>query len=158
LIDCDSKNYTKFKKSIFSQVQHGPEIEELTVGHSIGDRAHVIEKKRDKEGRLRKQQRFINLDQEEAEDFNEEFKTRATHNLSSSGLGQMHASIGGAGGQQQRAIDDGRRSHRHGQRRADSHYHHQEQQGSSGSRPIVTVPDDDDDDVVMVEERRGRNG
>jgi len=150
------------------QVQHGPEIEELTVGHSIGDRSHVIEKKRDKDGHVRKKQRFINLDQEEAEDFNEEFKTRASHNLSSSG--QMHASIGGAApngsgsSTQQRAIEDGgRRSHatRSGQhRRAADRQHQEGSSGSRGSKPIVTVPDDDeDDDVVMVEERRGhRNG
>lgn len=39
------------------------EDEEISVGHAIGDRAHVIEKKRDKDGRMRSQQRFINLDE-----------------------------------------------------------------------------------------------
>ena len=37
--------------------------EETTVGHAIGDREHIIEKKRDKDGRVRKNQRFVNLDE-----------------------------------------------------------------------------------------------
>ena len=39
------------------------EREEMTVGHAIGDREHIIEKKRDKDGRIRKNQRFVNLDE-----------------------------------------------------------------------------------------------
>ena len=37
--------------------------ERMSVGHTIGDRTHVIEKKRDRDGRIREQQRFVNLDQ-----------------------------------------------------------------------------------------------
>lgn len=36
---------------------------EMEVGHHVGNRAHVIEKKRDKDGRVRQQQRFVNLDE-----------------------------------------------------------------------------------------------
>ncbi|VDM62150.1 unnamed protein product, partial [Angiostrongylus costaricensis] len=37
--------------------------EELAIGHTIGDRTHIIEKKRDKDGKVRRQQRFVNLDE-----------------------------------------------------------------------------------------------
>uniref|UniRef100_A0A1I7XA62 Myeloid leukemia factor n=1 Tax=Heterorhabditis bacteriophora TaxID=37862 RepID=A0A1I7XA62_HETBA len=37
--------------------------EEMSIGHIIGDRSHVIEKKRDKDGNVRKQQKFVNLDE-----------------------------------------------------------------------------------------------
>lgn len=37
--------------------------EEISVGHAIGDREHIIEKKRDRDGRVRKNQKFIGLDE-----------------------------------------------------------------------------------------------
>ncbi|VDM72195.1 unnamed protein product [Strongylus vulgaris] len=37
--------------------------EEMAIGHTIGDRTHIIEKKRDKDGNVRRQQRFVNLDE-----------------------------------------------------------------------------------------------
>ncbi|KAK6042646.1 hypothetical protein COOONC_19848 [Cooperia oncophora] len=37
--------------------------EEMSIGHTIGDRTHIIEKKRDKDGNVRRQQRFVNLDE-----------------------------------------------------------------------------------------------
>lgn len=43
-------------------VRHG-DREEVTVNHAIGDRAHEIKKKRDADGRVRKSQRFVNLDE-----------------------------------------------------------------------------------------------
>ncbi|KHJ84912.1 hypothetical protein OESDEN_15368 [Oesophagostomum dentatum] len=39
--------------------------EEMSIGHTIGDRTHIIEKKRDKDGNVRRQQRFVNLDEGE---------------------------------------------------------------------------------------------
>ncbi|EYC36669.1 hypothetical protein Y032_0868g2779 [Ancylostoma ceylanicum] len=39
------------------------EREEMAIGHTIGDRTHIIEKKRDKDGNVRRQQRFVNLDE-----------------------------------------------------------------------------------------------
>lgn len=35
--------------------------DKLTIGHTIGDRTHVIEKKRDRDGRIRERQSFVNL-------------------------------------------------------------------------------------------------
>lgn len=43
-------------------VKNGEE-QHLSVGHHVGERAHVIEKKRDKDGKIRQQQRFVNLDE-----------------------------------------------------------------------------------------------
>ena len=37
------------------------EREEVTIGHSIGNKTHFVEKKRDKDGRVRQQQKFVNL-------------------------------------------------------------------------------------------------
>ncbi|KAE9414859.1 hypothetical protein Angca_008429 [Angiostrongylus cantonensis] len=54
--------------------------EELAIGHTIGDRTHIIEKKRDKDGKVRRQQRFVNLDEAAAEDFDREFQSRARAN------------------------------------------------------------------------------
>lgn len=48
------------KLMLLRQVQDGDEAE-LMIGHSIGDRSHIIEKKRDKDGKTRQQQRFVNL-------------------------------------------------------------------------------------------------
>ncbi|GMT14639.1 hypothetical protein PFISCL1PPCAC_5936, partial [Pristionchus fissidentatus] len=53
------------------RVQDGDE-EEMVIGHTIGDREHVMEKKRDKDGNVRKNQRFRNLDEAEAEAFDRE--------------------------------------------------------------------------------------
>lgn len=52
------------KLAYFRSVQKGMDGEaEMEVGHHVGNRAHVIEKKRDKDGRVRQQQRFVNLDE-----------------------------------------------------------------------------------------------
>ncbi|KAI1728510.1 myelodysplasia-myeloid leukemia factor 1-interacting protein domain-containing protein [Ditylenchus destructor] len=60
-------------------VKNGEE-QHLSVGHHVGERAHVIEKKRDKDGKIRQQQRFVNLDEDEAEQFNNEGSRRAVSN------------------------------------------------------------------------------
>ena len=39
------------------------DIEEMEIGHTIGNRKHFIEKKRDKDGIIRSQQRFVNIDE-----------------------------------------------------------------------------------------------
>lgn len=112
-------------------VQKGNE-HKLSVGHAIGDRAHFIEKKRDKDGRIRQQQKFVNLDEDEAEDFNREFKTRATNNLSNSfGVG-----VSNGRGQRQQAIENGSSSSSKSIRRGGE------------TAPIVTVPDDDEEEEV----------
>jgi len=45
---------------MFRVVKDGDE-EHVTVGHTIGDRSHLIEKKRDKTGRTHQKQKFVNL-------------------------------------------------------------------------------------------------
>ncbi|KAK0085686.1 hypothetical protein PV325_004632 [Microctonus aethiopoides] len=48
----------------------------LAIGHHIGDRAHIIEKKKDlNNGDEEEHQEFINLDDDEAETFNREFES-----------------------------------------------------------------------------------
>jgi hypothetical protein len=119
------------------QVKHGYEDEEITVGHSIGDRTHVIEKKRDKDGRMRSQQKFINLDSDEAERFNEEFKSRAAEGLGVSGR---------RSGSRQQAIENGSKHRRGGggtSGRAGG-------ESSASNGPIVEIPDDDDDEIVEI--------
>uniref|UniRef100_A0A914XL15 Myeloid leukemia factor n=1 Tax=Plectus sambesii TaxID=2011161 RepID=A0A914XL15_9BILA len=54
--------------------------ERMTIGHTIGDKTHVIEKKRGRDGRIKEEQRFVNLDQAEAEQFDREFGDRAKRN------------------------------------------------------------------------------
>uniref|UniRef100_A0A182N3X3 Myeloid leukemia factor n=1 Tax=Anopheles dirus TaxID=7168 RepID=A0A182N3X3_9DIPT len=50
----------------------------MAIGHHIGDRAHIIEREHNiSTGMQEERQDFINLDDEEAEDFDREFQTRA---------------------------------------------------------------------------------
>ncbi|EDW77143.1 uncharacterized protein Dwil_GK22209 [Drosophila willistoni] len=54
-------------------------VKKMAIGHHIGERAHIIEKEQDmRSGQLEERQEFINLDEEEAEQFDREFTTRAT--------------------------------------------------------------------------------
>ncbi|PIO65392.1 hypothetical protein TELCIR_11839 [Teladorsagia circumcincta] len=101
--------------------------EEMAIGHTIGDRTHIIEKKRDKDGNVRRQQRFVNLDESAAEDFDREFQSRARANMGYSNNGR-------------RALGDGL----HG-----GYRHHSADAGASGSRdsaPIITLPEEDDEE------------
>jgi hypothetical protein len=123
-------------------VQRGADLSELSVGHSIGDRSHVIEKKRDKTGKFRQQQRFVNLDEDGAEDFNNEFKSHANHHLHSS-FGFIPGGSNGHGDRRSIKIN----AHNYGKKDAGRP---EIQQG-----PIVTVPDDDDDDIDVVYQRKG---
>jgi len=102
--------------------------ERVSIGHHIGDRAHYVEKKRDANGQFRQKQKFINLDEEEAEHFNNEFKHRANRNLSNL--------FGGAPVDNRRAIGGSGRSNARDEI----------QSGSGSSAPIVTIPDDDEDE------------
>ncbi|XP_037806924.1 myeloid leukemia factor isoform X2 [Lucilia sericata] len=53
-------------------------VKKMAIGHHIGDRAHIIEKEQDlRSGQLEEHQEFINLDEDEAEDFDREFTTKA---------------------------------------------------------------------------------
>ncbi|KYB26117.1 myeloid leukemia factor isoform X3 [Tribolium castaneum] len=49
----------------------------MAIGHHIGERAHIIEKEQNMHtGDREERQDFINLDEEEAEDFNKEWETK----------------------------------------------------------------------------------
>ncbi|XP_074113913.1 myeloid leukemia factor isoform X1 [Cotesia typhae] len=49
----------------------------MAIGHHIGERAHIIEKKKDlRNGAEEEHQEFINLDDDEAENFNQEWEQR----------------------------------------------------------------------------------
>uniref|UniRef100_T1PDI4 Myelodysplasia-myeloid leukemia factor 1-interacting protein n=1 Tax=Musca domestica TaxID=7370 RepID=T1PDI4_MUSDO len=54
-------------------------VKKMAIGHHIGERAHIIEKEQDiRSGQLEERQEFINLDEDEAEDFDREFTTKAS--------------------------------------------------------------------------------
>uniref|UniRef100_A0A182Y9B8 Uncharacterized protein n=1 Tax=Anopheles stephensi TaxID=30069 RepID=A0A182Y9B8_ANOST len=70
----------------------------MAIGHHIGDRAHIIEREQNvSTGVQEERQDFINLDDEEAEDFDREFQTKAR-----SVMGGMHG--GGRGRSAQLAL------------------------------------------------------
>ncbi|CAD5212273.1 unnamed protein product [Bursaphelenchus okinawaensis] len=114
------------------EVRDGEEAR-IAVGHHIGDRSHVIEKKRDRDGRVRQNQKFVNLDEDEAETFNQEFKNRATRNLAFDPFARQ--------GSDRRAIEDGSSGHRNDRRRREV----TRGDGPSSSAPIIEIPDDDED-------------
>lgn len=50
----------------------------MAIGHHIGERAHIIEREQNvRTGNQEERQDFINLDDEEAEDFDREFQTKS---------------------------------------------------------------------------------
>lgn len=51
-------------------------VEKMSVGHHIGDKAHIIEKKRGRDGQIKEEQKFKNLKQEEAKDFDRHFTNK----------------------------------------------------------------------------------
>ncbi|KAF5296463.1 hypothetical protein FQR65_LT01452 [Abscondita terminalis] len=62
---CDSRSGTK----------------KMSIGHHIGERAHIIEREQNvHSGDQEERQDFINLDEEEADDFNREWETRTYRN------------------------------------------------------------------------------
>lgn len=70
---CDSRTGTK----------------QMAIGHHIGDRAHILERKQDlRSGEEEENQEYINLEEEEAETFNKEWETRTRRSM---------GAIGGAG-------------------------------------------------------------
>ncbi|VBB29894.1 unnamed protein product [Acanthocheilonema viteae] len=115
--------------------------DKLTIGHTIGDRSHVIEKKRDRDGRIRERQSFVNLSQDEAEAFDREFASRARRNL----MGSR------SDGHRTRAIEGGTR---YGGTTSNSRNYVPRIGGTSA--PIITLPDEEDDSDVMAEEDYGR--
>ncbi|KAI6180723.1 hypothetical protein M3Y98_00751800 [Aphelenchoides besseyi] len=116
--------------------------EHISVGHHMGGRSHLIEKKRDRDGRFRSSQKFVNLNEEDAATFNAEFKERANRNLSGLYGGNHSASDG------RRAIEQGPSNN--------SRYSRPSRQHESASHPIITVPDDDEEDEVETIESNTR--
>ncbi|CAK1555533.1 unnamed protein product [Leptosia nina] len=54
-------------------------VKKMSIGHHIGERAHVIEREQNVySGDAEERQEFINLDEEEAEDFDREFQQRSS--------------------------------------------------------------------------------
>ena len=104
----------------------------MAIEHTIGNRTHVIEKKRDRDGRIREQQHFVNLDQNEAEDFDREFASRVRRNFGGAGAERYRAIEHGSGSSRSNATSEPRGSRSNAI--------------SGGSAPIVTLPDDDADE------------
>ncbi|XP_023159945.2 myeloid leukemia factor isoform X2 [Drosophila hydei] len=105
-------------------------LKKMAIGHHIGERAHIIEKEQDlRSGQLEERQEFINLDEEEAEQFDREFTSRATRGIMPHGSGHsgLHA-IRGA------------------------------RPAAGGSTVTIEPLDDDDDDDCVIQEptRTGR--
>lgn len=64
----------------------------MAIGHHIGERGHVIEKQKNlHNGDEEEHQEYINLDEEEADDFNKEWQTRARHSSHSNHVGADRA-------------------------------------------------------------------
>lgn len=58
----------------------------MAIGHHIGERAHIIEREQNvRTGEQEERQDYINLDDEEAEEFDREFQTKARSSMSLSG-------------------------------------------------------------------------
>ncbi|KAK6738083.1 hypothetical protein RB195_020280 [Necator americanus] len=103
--------------------------EEMSIGHTIGDRTHIIEKKRDKDGNVRRQQRFVNLDESAAEDFDREFQSRARANMGySASNGRRALGDSSSGSYRHRSADAAGRSR------------------TGDNAPIITLPDDDEEE------------
>lgn len=73
------------------QIRHGPGgvkevrevvrdtskgLEKVAIGHHIGDRAHIIERKKENNGEMEEIVNLENLDEEELNEFNQEFESR----------------------------------------------------------------------------------
>lgn len=59
-------------------------VKKLAIGHHIGDRAHIIEREQNlRTGDQEERQDYINLDEEEADEFNNEWKEKASRHFSS---------------------------------------------------------------------------
>lgn len=74
----------------------------MAIGHHIGDRAHIIEREQNyRSGDQEERQDFINIEEDEAEDFNREWehKTRSRSEIPRiTGGGTYGSRHGGYGG------------------------------------------------------------
>ncbi|EDW48046.1 myeloid leukemia factor isoform X3 [Drosophila sechellia] len=102
-------------------------VKKMAIGHHIGERAHIIEKEQDmRSGQLEERQEFINLEEEEAEQFDREFTSRASR-------GAVQSRHHGGGMQ---AIMPARPA------------------AHTSTLTIEPVEDDDDDDDCVIQEQQ----
>ncbi|KMY94111.1 myeloid leukemia factor isoform X5 [Drosophila simulans] len=102
-------------------------VKKMAIGHHIGERAHIIEKEQDmRSGQLEERQEFINLEEEEAEQFDREFTSRASR-------GAVQSRHHGSGMQ---AIMPARPA------------------AQTSTLTIEPVDDDDDDDDCVIQEQQ----
>lgn len=131
------------------------EEEKLEIGRTIGERTHIIEKKRDKDGRTRKQQKFVNLDEDEAVDFDLEFQERAKRNVYT-GRNERYG---------RSALEDGQgvgssMGRRHNERYGldDGYDVSSRFAGSHQNAPIITLPEEDDEEPMSNSRTTTHNG
>lgn len=91
-------------------------IEKVAIGHHIGEKAHIIERQRQKGGQMEEIVNMENLDEDEVNDFNREFEERIQHgqlnrySIDSNRLGHSRSSHHhNPNYNQPLAIDDGSR-------------------------------------------------
>lgn len=69
-------------------------VKKMAIGHHIGERAHVIEREKNvRTGHEEERQDFINLDEEEADEFNREFTQRSRSMMSIGNGGRRQQEI-----------------------------------------------------------------
>ncbi|VDM50991.1 unnamed protein product [Toxocara canis] len=137
----------------------------MSIAHTIGDRTHAIEKRRDRDGRIREQQRFINLRQGFCLILNAVCVVRMGSlierhnfwlpNFLSAGYeavefdreftSRVRRSLGGGSVRQQRAIEyvagSASAGHAMGTGRSNA------QAKDMSNAPVVTMPDDEKSDL-----------
>lgn len=92
-------------------------VEKISVGHHINDRGHVIERSRHRDGQQHENQELINLDEEEAPEFDREYKEKWHSTMR--GIDQRrhverarHAPLGGEQHRRQRGLPEPERRQR----------------------------------------------
>lgn len=64
-------------------------VKKMAIGHHIGERAHIIEREQNTySGQHEERQDFINLDEDEADDFNREYQHRGRSVMGINGSGR----------------------------------------------------------------------
>lgn len=81
-------------------------IKKMAIGHHIGERGHIIEREQNyHEGTQEEREDFINLEEEEAEDFNREFVQKSRRNQPT--IQCIDGPQGGGGRREMLAITNG---------------------------------------------------
>lgn len=83
-----------------SVVDSSKGLRKMAIGHHIGDRARIVERERNHEGEEEREE-LLNLDDEEADEFEQEFRRvsgRPSHNSAAGGRSRALASSGHSSG------------------------------------------------------------